>query len=173
LALLKGLKGFSIAIACFSVLPAGLLFLKMMRGSRPLFMMLTCFSLAVVVLLMMHTHLIDKVNTTKELAQIINQKKADAQVTVVNFGSFDETLPFYTRQKVYIASYKGELEMGSTYQDSQHVFLGNEEFARLFRSDKKVLCVLKATRLPRLRDLGIENVQTLACQSGRCLVSNR
>jgi 4-amino-4-deoxy-L-arabinose transferase-like glycosyltransferase len=172
LTVLKGLKGFSIAVVCVCILPAGFLFLKMMRGSRPLFLILTCFSLAVIVLLMMHTHLIDKVNTTKELAQIINQKKADAQFTVVNFASFDETLPFYTRQKVYIASYKGELAMGSTYRDSQQMFLSNEEFARLFRSDRKVLCVLKAARLQRLRDLGIENVRILACQSGRCLISN-
>jgi len=173
LTILKDLKGFSIAIVCFSVLPIGLLFLQMMRSSRPLFLILTCFSLAVVVLLMMHTHLIDKVNTTKELAQIINQRKAGGKPTVVNFASFDETLPFYTRQKVYIASYKGELEVGSTYQDSQQMFLSNEEFANLFKSDRQVLCVLKATRLERLRDLGIENVHILDCRGGRCLVSNK
>jgi len=170
---LSGLKGFSIAVVCFSVLCIGLLCLQMMRSSRPLFLILTCFSLAVVVLLMMHTHLIDKVNTTKELAQIINQKKAGGKPIVVNFASFDETLPFYTRQKVYIASYKGELEMGSTYQDSQQMFLSNEELAYLFKSERQVLCVLKATRLQHLRDLGMENVQILGCQGGRCLVSNK
>ena len=53
------------------------------------------------------------------------------------------------------------------------MFLSNEEFARLFKSDRKVLCVLKATRLQRLRDLGIENAQILACQGGKCLVSNK
>jgi 4-amino-4-deoxy-L-arabinose transferase-like glycosyltransferase len=172
LALLKDLKGFSIAIICLSLPPIGLLCLRRMRSPRPVFLMLSCFSLAVIVLLMMHTRLIDKVNTTKELAQIINEKKAAAQVTVVNYGSFDETLPFYTRQKAYIASYKGELEMGSTYQDTQEIFLSKEEFVNLFKSDRKVLCVLKATRLPRLRDLGIEDVQPMACQSGRCLISN-
>lgn len=172
LTLLEGLRGFSIAIVCFSIVPIGLLCLKRMRSSRPLFLVLGCFSLAVIVLLMMHTRLIDKVNTTKELAQIINQRKAGAQLTVVNYASFDETLPFYTRQKVYIASYKGEIEMGSTYQDTRDNFLSNEEFARLFKSDEKVLCVLKATRLACLRGLGIGNVRLLACQDGRCLVSN-
>ena len=172
LSILKDLKGFSIAVICFSVLPIGLLSVKRMRNSMPLFLTLSSFSLAVIVLLMTHTRLIDKVNTTKELAQLINREKTGAQLDVVNYASFDETLPFYTGRKVYIASYKGELEMGSTYQDTRQMFLSNDEFARLFKSDRKVLCVLKATRLQRLRDLGIENVQILACQGEKCLVSN-
>ena len=77
---LKDLKGFSTAIVCFSVLPIGLLCLKRMRSAKPLFLILSCFSLAVIVLLMMHTRLIDKLNTTKELAQIINREKTGAQI---------------------------------------------------------------------------------------------
>ncbi|HVN23684.1 MAG TPA: glycosyltransferase family 39 protein [Syntrophorhabdales bacterium] len=172
LELVKGLKGFSIAVVCFSVVPIVLLCLRKMRAPRPLFLILSCFSLAVIVLMMMHTGLIDKVNTTKELAAVINREKSGGTLEVVNFASFDETLPFYTRQKIYIAGYKGELEMGSAYEDTKDTFLSIEEFVNLFRSDRKVLCVLKATRLSRLRDLGIENVKVLACQSGRCLISN-
>jgi hypothetical protein len=144
-----------------------------MRNSRPLCLILGSFSLAVIILLMMHTRVVDKLNTTKELAQLINREKTGAQLDVVNYASFDETLPFYTRQKVYIASYKGELEMGSTYEDTKQMFLSNEELVRLFKSDRKVLCVVKATRLQRLRDLGIENVQVIACQGEKCLVSNK
>ncbi len=121
---------------------------------------------------MMHTHLIDKVNTTKELAQLINREKAGAQFDVVNYASFDETLPFYTRQKVYIASYKGELEMGSTYPDTQQMFLSNEEFARLFKSDRKVLCVLKATRLGVCATWASRTCRSWLVRAGRCLVSN-
>ena len=172
LELVKGLKGFSIAVVCLSVVPIVLLCLRKMRAPRPLFLILSCFSLAVIVLMMMHTGLIDKVNTTKELAAVINREKSGGTLEVVNFASFDETLPFYTRQKIYIAGYKGELEMGSAYEDTKDTFLSIEEFVNLFRSDRKVLCVLKATRLSRLRDLGIENVKVLACQSGRCLISN-
>jgi 4-amino-4-deoxy-L-arabinose transferase-like glycosyltransferase len=170
--LLKDLKGFSIAVVCFSLLPICLLCLRRMRNSGPLFLILGCFSLGVIVLLMTHTRVIDKLNTTKELAQLINRERTGAQLDLINYASFDETLPFYTRQKVYIASYKGELEMGSTYEDTKQMFLSNEEFTRLFKSDRKVLCVLKATRLQRLRDLGIENVRVLACQGQKCLVSN-
>jgi hypothetical protein len=143
-----------------------------MRNSGPLFLILGCFSLGVIVLLMTHTRVIDKLNTTKELAQLINRERTGAQLDLINYASFDETLPFYTRQKVYIASYKGELEMGSIYQDAKQMFLSNEEFVHLFKSDRKVLCVLKATRLQRLRDLGIENVRVLACQGEKCLVTN-
>jgi 4-amino-4-deoxy-L-arabinose transferase-like glycosyltransferase len=170
--LLKDLKGFSIAVVCFSLLPICLLCLRRMRNSGPLFLILGCFSLGVIVLLMTHTRVIDKLNTTKELAQLINRERTGAQLDLINYASFDETLPFYTRQKVYIASYKGELEMGSIYQDAKQMFLSNEEFVHLFKSDRKVLCVLKATRLQRLRDLGIENVRVLACQGEKCLVSN-
>jgi 4-amino-4-deoxy-L-arabinose transferase-like glycosyltransferase len=170
--LLKDLKGFSIAVVCFSLLPICLLCLRRMRNSGPLFLILGCFSLGVIVLLMTHTRVIDKLNTTKELAQLINRERTGAQLDLINYASFDETLPFYTRQKVYIASYKGELEMGSIYQDTKQMFLSNEEFVHLFKSDRKVLCVLKATRLQRLRDLGIENVRVLACQGEKCLVTN-
>jgi 4-amino-4-deoxy-L-arabinose transferase-like glycosyltransferase len=170
--LLKDLKGFSIAVVCFSLLPICLLCLRRMRNSGPLFLILGCFSLGVIVLLMTHTRVIDKLNTTKELAQLINRERTGAQLDLINYASFDETLPFYTRQKVYIASYKGELEMGSIYQDAKQMFLSNEEFVHLFKSDRKVLCVLKATRLQRLRDLGIENVRVLACQGEKCLVTN-
>ncbi len=170
--LLKQLKGFSIALTCFSLVTIGALCLRRMRKSGPLLVILSCYSLAVVILLMTHTGLIDKINTTKGLAQIINRERSSAHIDVVDYASFDETLPFYTRQKVYIASYKGELEMGSTYQDTKQIFLSNEEFAQLFKSDKKVYCVLKVTRLQRLRDLGINDVRVLACLSGRCLVSN-
>ncbi len=170
--LLKDLKGFSIAVVCFSLLPICLLCLRRMRNSGPLFLILGCFSLGVIVLLMTHTRVIDKLNSTKELAQLINRERTGAQLDLINYASFDETLPFYTRQKVYIASYKGELEMGSTYEDTKQMFLSNEEFTRLFKSDRKVLCVLKATRLQRLRDLGIENVRVLACQGEKCLVTN-
>ena len=169
---LRELKGFSIAVICFSVLPICLLCLRRMRNSRPLFLMLGCFSLAVIVLLMMHTHVIDKLNTTKELAQLINREKAGAQFDVVNYGSFDETLPFYTRQKVYIASYKGELEMGSTYPDTQQMFLSNEEFARLFKSDRKVLCVLKATRLSVCATWASRTCRSWPVRGGKCLISN-
>jgi 4-amino-4-deoxy-L-arabinose transferase-like glycosyltransferase len=170
--LLKDLKGFSIAVVCFSLLPICLLCLRRMRNSGPLFLILGCFSLGVIVLLMTHTRVIDKLNSTKELAQLINRERTGAQLDLINYASFDETLPFYTRQKVYIASYKGELEMGSIYQDTKQMFLSNEEFVHLFKSDRKVLCVLKATRLQRLRDLGIENVRVLACQGEKCLVTN-
>ncbi len=171
--LLKELKGFSIAVVCISVLPVCLLSMRSMRSSRPLFIILGCFSLAVMLLLLTHTRVIDGLNTTTELAQLINRQRAHAQFDVVNYASFDETLPFYTRQKVYIASYKGELEMGSTYQDTKQMFLSNEEFVSLFKSDKKVLCVLKAARLQPLRGLGIENAQVLACEGEKCLITNR
>jgi hypothetical protein len=63
-------------------------------------------------------------------------------------------------------------EMGSTYQDSKGIFLTDEEFVRLFKSDRKVFCVLKVTRLSRLRDLGIEDPKVLACQDKKCLISD-
>jgi len=104
------------------------------------------------------------------LALFIDHHAAPGDI-IVDYGSFDETLPFYTRKRVYLASFEGELEMGSHYEDARPFFLDQAAFVRLFRSEKRVFCVVKTTRLGRLKDLGIAGTQ-IATQAGRSLIAN-
>ena len=86
--------------------------------------MLGAFSLCVVLGIMLHSHVVDRLNTTKGLAAAI-RKAGKEHAIVVNYGSFDETLPFYLGRRTYLAEFTGELEMGSTYPDAKGVLFGS------------------------------------------------
>jgi 4-amino-4-deoxy-L-arabinose transferase-like glycosyltransferase len=166
-----GLISLSLWMLAASLLALAVLTSEGARGHTGLCVLLAAFSLAVCAGLMVHVRLIDRLDTTKELALAVRQvQKGDA--AVVNYAAFDETLPFYLGRRVYLADYKGELEMGSKYPDSEGTFLGQEAFLQLFRSERPVLVVFKERRIDRLRGLGIEESPVL-CRAGRCLIANR
>jgi len=170
--LLKDIRGFSLGTACISLVVGVSLAFKRMRMFRSFFFLLGGFSLSIVIALMLHTHAIDKLNTTKGLAEVINgTNKTD--IVVVNYGSFDETLPFYLKKRTYIAAYSGEIEMGSRCEDAKRFFLDDGEFIRLFGSDKNVWIVFKEKRLTRLKGLGISENRTLDCLDNRCVMANQ
>ncbi len=171
--MLKETRGLALSLSIISIALFLLFCVKSMRRFKMAFLGLATFSLILVLTLMLHTAVIDRLNSTKELAQIINREKAKTEVVVVDYGSFEETLPFYTRQRILIASYEGELAMGASYPDAKDFFLSREAFAKLFNSDKQVLAVIKESRLRALAGLGVHNATLLACQDGRCLISNR
>ena len=170
--ILKETRALSSGVSILSAVLFLLFCAKSMRKFKTAFVGLVAFSLVIIVFLMLHTPLIDRLNSTKGLAQIINQRKASSGV-VVNYGSFEETLPFYTRGRVFIASYQGELAMGARYPDTKELFLSPEAFVTLFNSGKQVLAVLKEPRLQRLHELGVRNLTLLGCQDTRCLISNQ
>jgi 4-amino-4-deoxy-L-arabinose transferase-like glycosyltransferase len=167
----KNTSGLLFGLSIISLVMLVILAFKRMRTYNVLFFVLGGFSLSVVTGLMLHAHVIDGLNTTKALAQIINASKTDSSI-VVDYGSLDQTLPFYTRGRTYLASSTGELEMGSKYPDAKEFFLSEDEMARLFRSDRDVWVVFKAKRLPRLKELGIDPSDVLICQDQRCLIGN-
>jgi 4-amino-4-deoxy-L-arabinose transferase-like glycosyltransferase len=135
------------------------------------FSMLACFSVFLMIGLLFNLGPADKLRTTKGLASLINAWAAPSDI-VVNYGSFHETLPFYTKRPVYLVSHKGELRMGSEYPDSVHRFLDDSEFIRLFNSDRRVFCVLKTKRLPHLAELGIRGIE-IGREGEKCLIYNR
>jgi hypothetical protein len=105
---------------------------------------------------MLQAHIIDRCNTTKQLAQVINQAKMSASC-VVNYGSYNQTLSFYTQRRTYLVDDTGELEMGSRYQDSKGWFLNRDEFERLFQSGRQAWVVFKTKRPGRSRELGSDH----------------
>jgi len=115
---------------------------------------------------------IDSLNTTKELSSTINRDIREGDL-LINYGTYDQTLPFYTGKNVVIAAYKGELEMGSRYEDTKHIFINEDDFVKLFRSEKIVFSVLKTKRLKRLTEKLPENIIVIDYQGERCLIKNR
>ena len=153
ISLREDIRGLSLGVSASSFIMLFILARKSMRSFRSLFFMLGAFSLSVVIGIMLHSHVIDRLNTTKGLAQAIH-KVGKENAIVVNYGSFDETLPFYLGKRTYLAEFTGELRMGSEYPDSKGSFLNRDEVVRLFHSDSPVLVVAKAKRLAEMK-LGI------------------
>ncbi len=143
-----------------------------LRTYGALFYGLGAFSAAVVLGLTLCTPVIDGFNTTKSLARaIVETHTADA--AIVNYNTFDETLPFYVGKRIYVADYKGELEIGSQYADARPFFLDTDGLLRLYRSDRPVFVVCKAKRLSQLKQLGVEGAGAMICRDDRCVIANR
>jgi hypothetical protein len=171
--ILRDLKGFSIFISLISIIAGCLLCFKRFNKFYFVFSIFTVFSALVVFMLMLNVDIIDRLNTTKRLSNVINYHKGEIDY-LINYGSFEETLPFYTKKRVILASYNGELEMGSTYEDAKEFFMNEKDFINLFASDKRVFCVLKEKRIKRLKESLPEKIRisVLDCQNERCLIYN-
>ena len=165
------LKGFSIGLSVLSALM--IIFLLLRRFNRYSFVIpvFTLFSGVIVVMLMLNSNTIDKLNTTKSLSTVINRLKP-APEHLVNYLAFDETLPFYAKRKILIAGYKGELEMGAAYEDSKATFISEDDFLKLLHSQSPTVAVLKEKKLKRLREIAGGRLKIIECRSERCLVAN-
>jgi 4-amino-4-deoxy-L-arabinose transferase-like glycosyltransferase len=169
--ILRDLRAFSIYISLVSIISGCLLCFKRFDKFSFVFSIFTVFSLLVVFMLMLNVNIIDRLNTTKRLSNVINYHKGGIDY-LINYGSFEETLPFYTKKRVILASHKGELEMGSKYEDTKDLFMNEEDFINLFASDKKVFCVLKKKKIKRLKERLPERINIVICQNERCLIYN-
>ncbi|MCX5802114.1 MAG: glycosyltransferase family 39 protein [Proteobacteria bacterium] len=169
--ILRDLRAFSIYISLVSIISGCLLCFKRFDKFSFVFSIFTVFSSLVVFMLMLNVNIIDRLNTTKRLSNVINYHKGGIDY-LINYGSFEETLPFYTKKRVILASYKGELEMGSKYEDTKDLFMNEEDFINLFASDKKVFCVLKEKKIKRLKERLSERINIVICQNERCLIYN-
>jgi len=167
----KVLKPSLIALSCCSAFFAAMLLTGRIRRYSHLFLVNLGFSFAILVLILFNVGLLDRVNTTKPLAAYINEKKGTFDY-LVNAGSYDQTLPFYTQQRTVSASYTWELEMGSKYDDAKGYFISFGEYSRILPSDKKVLSVISIRKLAMLQKLFPAHVRVLLCMGERCLISN-
>ncbi|HVN95687.1 MAG TPA: glycosyltransferase family 39 protein [Syntrophorhabdaceae bacterium] len=169
--IMKNLALFSIWISLCSFI-AGFLFLSggLTRYSR-IVILLSFFSFAVVCGILLNLGVVDRLNTAKNLAVMINQEKAKADY-VIDYSSYDQTLPFYMRRGITIASYTGELEMGAKYEDAKDIFISDAAFLDLVSSEKNVLFVTKQKRIKTLEEHFPGRIHVRACENDRCLVAN-
>jgi 4-amino-4-deoxy-L-arabinose transferase-like glycosyltransferase len=160
--------GAAIVLLALSLLP----FLMALRTFKALFFLSSVVPLVFVTALYLNVDIIDRLNTTKVLARVINEQRVSGDY-LANYGSFEETLPYYTRSPVVIVGYRGELEMGSRYPDSSPYFMTHEAFGRLFDSTNRVFCVVKQSRLPALQSQIRGTVHILARENEKFLITNR
>jgi len=169
-------QSLKVTVICVSILSAIIVFALFFRRFityASFFLILSSFSFLFVGLLMvLNMETIDSLNSTKRLSGTINRNIHEGDL-LINYGTYDQTLPFYTGRNVIIASYKGELEMGSKYDDAKNIFISEDDFIKLFKSEKRVLSVLKTKRLKTLMEKLPENITIIDYQSERCLIKNR
>jgi len=170
--ILVNLKGFLITVSVISTIPACLLCFRKFNGFSFTFYALSIFSFLFISTLLLNLNVIDEMNTTKRITNSINENK-DNYDYIINYASYDQTLPFYTKRRIIIASYKGELEMGSQYNDAKEYFIDEDAFVDLYKSDKKIFCVLKEKRLNRLKEKMPEKISIITCHNERCLITNK
>jgi hypothetical protein len=170
--ILSSLKGFLITASIISIIPACLLCFRKFNGFSFIFYTLSIFSFLFISALLLNLDVIDTMNTTKRITNSINENK-DNYNYIVNYASYDQTLPFYTKKRIIIASYKGELEMGSQYNDAKEYFIDEDAFIDLYKSDKKIFCVLKEKRLNRLKEKIPDKISIISCSNERCLITNK
>jgi 4-amino-4-deoxy-L-arabinose transferase-like glycosyltransferase len=164
-------KSLSLSLFLVSVLLVSIGFLKRFQ-TVPLFVLVLLFSFSTEFLILLNISRIDGLNTTKSLSRTINEHSSGDDY-VVSYGSYNETLPFYIGRRVYLAAHTGELEMGSQYPEAKPFFLTDEDFQRLFQSEKRVFAVLKAKKLSAFRQSLANNMHILRCDEGRCLITNK
>ncbi len=164
------IRGLCLAVAGVSLVLFCLLVSRTVRSLASLFGALAVFSLCVVLSILLHVSVIDRINTTKALAAAIPDA-GKGRSLVVNYGCFDETLPFYLGKRTYLAEFTGELEMGAAYPDAKTFFLDRNQFVRLFNSERPVFVIAKAKRLPDMEKLGVTDAK-MACEDDRCLLRN-
>lgn len=169
----QSLKVVVICVSILSTIIVFALFFRRFITYASLFLILSSFSFLFVSLLMvLNIKTIDSLNSTKGLSNTINRNIREGDL-LINYGAYDQTLPFYTKRNVIIAAYKGELEMGSKYEDAKNIFISEDDFIKLFKSEKRVFSVLKTKRLKRLTEKLPENITIIDYQNERCLIKNR
>lgn len=107
-----------------------------------------------------------------ELAGLINKAYRDGD-KVACYGWYQQGLPFYTGKRVIIVGYKGELEFGSNQGDNSAWFIDQGEFRRLWDSPGRMLTLIKAPDLARLRGEVGTPVTILGQQGDKYLIGNR
>ncbi|MCX5809049.1 MAG: glycosyltransferase family 39 protein [Proteobacteria bacterium] len=169
-------QSLKVVLICVSILSTIIVFALSFRRFityASFFLILSSFSFLFVSLLMvLNIKTIDSLNSTKGLSNTINRNIREGDL-LINYGAYDQTLPFYTRRNVVIAAYNGELEMGSKYEDAKHIFISEDDFIKLLKSEKRVFSVLKTKRLKRLTEKIPENITIIDYQNERCLIKNR
>ena len=65
---------------------------------------------------------------------------------VVSYEDYVQSLPFYLKQRIVVASYLGELEFGASHPSGQGWFIDDDQLLNLWNSDKRVFVVFDKSK---------------------------
>ncbi len=137
---------------------------------------LAVMGLAIGLLILPFFHLLEPYYSVKAVSSALAARMGPEDL-IVHEGRLERAggLRFYTGRQVYIVNGReGSLRFGSGYPEARHLFLGTEEFVRLWEGPSRIFLV---TNLPRERSvrrfLKAETVHGLGRYGSRWLLSNR
>ena len=109
---------------------------------------------------------------TPELAQVIRQDYVPG-ARVVNYGWYQQGLPFYTGQRVVIAgNSRDELDFGSRQGDNSAWFIDDGTFDQLWDSSSRLFVLIRRQDLERLSSKVKTPVTILGQEGDKYLISN-
>ncbi len=85
------------------------------------------------------------------VSQKINELEPQNSL-IVNYGEFYHGTVFYTKQRVALADFKGELEFGSAHPSGEGWFYNGEQLNDLWNSEKRIIIVVKDRYLQQCMD---------------------
>lgn len=132
---------------------AGSIFVRIfnLRSAQVVIGILCASSIAILITLINAAPYIQR-PSIKPLAEIIqSQKKSEDRV--VSFMAYYQDLPVYTRQTVTVVEAKGELEFGTTVEDTTSWMIKEKQFLDLWQQKQKIWAVGRKMELDRFQNL--------------------
>lgn len=124
---------------------------KLHSSQRVLISMLCISSIAILFTLINAAPYIQR-PSIKPLAEIIQAQKQLGD-KVVSFMAYYQDLPVYTRQTVTVVEAKGELEFGTTVEDTSSWMIKEEQFLKLWHEKQRVWGIGRKAELDRFQNL--------------------
>ncbi|EFC91085.1 glycosyl transferase family 39 [Dethiosulfovibrio peptidovorans DSM 11002] len=111
-------------------------------------------------------------HSSRTVAEFIGRYRSQGD-SVVQYGGFDQGLPFYLGQRVVLTSHSQDMDFGDAHEKDRSWFLDDEGLRALWRKQKKVFLVAECDDLSKLRSLLAPSVYSLQMPVGKVLLSNR
>src|SRR5512143_18144 len=108
----------------------------------------------------------------KSLAVTLKQRLQPGD-EVVSYNTYYQDLPVYLERRITVANWKGELQFGTTVEDTSHWMIDDAEFWLRWNGPATVYMLTKRKTLDELHSAGRKNVYLLAGTDGNVLVVNK
>jgi 4-amino-4-deoxy-L-arabinose transferase-like glycosyltransferase len=111
-------------------------------------------------------------HSSKATANCIARHKAPGDL-VVQYGGFDQGLPFYLRDRVILLSHSNDMDFGDSHEKDRFWFIDKEGLRNLWNKDQRVFLVARPGDAKTLESLLGPSTATLKVSEKRMVLSNR
>lgn len=115
---------------------------------------------------------VDVGRSVKSLALVLKSQLRSGD-EVMTYQNYYQDLPVYLERRVTVVNWKGELEFGSTVEDTSNWLIDGATFRQRWNSSQKKYLVISHHDLEALRASGLRPIRLLAQTPHAALVVNR